>query len=156
MGLEAATIGLIINGIGAGAAVAGGVLEAGAREEASDASIRAERARQRQARLEETQRRRQLIRSAIVSRATALSNVTSSTGSAEGSAFGGVASSYGSQYAANVGNTNQSAAIRDDIFDANAAYSTASADAQNYGSVGQFGKDLFNSSEKLSKLFSSY
>jgi len=154
MGLEAATIGLIISGIGAGTAVYGQVQAAEQKDVASEASQKAEAARKRQAELEEAQRRRQLIRQAIIARSTALSNATAQ-GAGGGSGFFGTATSYGSQFASNIGNLNQSSAIRDDIFAANATYSQASASAQNYGALAEAGGDIFASSEKLGKLFTN-
>lgn len=154
MGIDPVTLTLALSATGLATSVGGKVLEAQATSEASDASKRAEAARLRQAQLEEAQRRRQVLRQAIIARSTSLSTATAQ-GAADSSAFAGVASSYGTQLAGNVGNINQSAAIRDDIFAANSDYADASAAARNYGAVGDLGKDIFASSEKLGKLFGS-
>lgn len=155
MGFDPVTLGLIISGVGTATAVGGKVMEARASSEASDASKAAEAARLRQSQLEESQRRRQLLRQAIIAQATSLSTATAQ-GAQGGSSLAGIESSYGTQFATNVGNLNQSTAIRNDIFESNSAYADASAEAKDYGAVGQVGADIFASSEKLGKLFGSY
>lgn len=154
MGFDPVTIGLIISSVGLATNVAGTVAASEAKDDAAAASQKAEAARKRQAQLEEQQRRRQLIRQAIIARSTALSGATAQ-GAGGGSGLAGAESSYASQFATNIGNVNQSAAIRDDIFAANADYAQSSAMASNYGGIAEFGGDLFQSSDKLGKLFAT-
>ena len=145
-------IALVAQVIGAAATVGGTAYGAVQTSQASAASKKAEQLRKRQMELELSQKRRAAIRQFQQQRANAAANIQGATGSLEGSAFGGAVGGYTSTLGTQLGEYSQAGAIGSGIFDANAAYSEASAGASFGSAVSSFGKDLFQSGPAIGRI----
>lgn len=152
----APAIALAAQVIGTVAAVGGTAYAIQQGQQASSASRRAERLRGQQLRLESQRKRRESIRQFQLQRATALSNIAGATGSAlgGGSAVGGLGG-FTSNLGTQLNTIDQATGIGEGIFSANAAYSTASANAQTGSGIADFGKSLFGNSEAIGRIGST-
>lgn len=140
--------------IGTAIAGAGMVQQRSATREASRASRRGEEIRRKQLELENIRTQRAIIRQAQQARALAIS-AASSRGAISSDvlpgAFGQIATQSGAQLLAQSENTQLSR----EMFDANAAFSTAKADAQNAAGMVDFGKSLFGNAERIASVGTS-
>lgn len=146
---------LAVQAIAAVAAVGGTAYSVVKGEEASAASKKAEALRKQQMQLEEMQKRRKTIRDFQLKRATSLSNISGQTGTLDNSATGGSLSALSSGVGSALGELSQAGAIGEGMFDANAAYSEATASAQTGAAIGSFGKDLFQSAPAIGRIGST-
>lgn len=147
----AATIALLTSVVGTATAVAGGIAQNNAQQDATAASKRAEDIRRQQMELENTRRQREILRKSQAARAQAIA--TASTRGALQSdvvpgAIGQIETNTGQALVAQAENT----ALSRGIFDANAEYIQAKSDAATYSAVSDFGKTLFNNSQKIGAL----
>lgn len=124
-------------------------------QEASAASKRAEGLRKQQMQLEQMQKQRKAIRDFQLKRATSLSNISGQTGTLSNSAYGGATSGLSAGLGSSLGELSQAGAIGEGMFEANAAYSEATASQQTGAAIGSFGKDLFNSAPAISRIGST-
>jgi len=145
-------IALALQVAGSVAAVSGTAYGVVQGQEAAKASKDAERLRKKQLRLREQQDRRKVIREAQLSRATSASNIIGQTGTLGGSIFENSAASLSAAIGTDLGGISQAANIGAGIFDANARYSQASANAQAGSGIASFGKDLFSSGPAFGKV----
>lgn len=145
-------IALVAQTVAAVAATAGTGYSIVQGQEAASASKKAEALRKQQLQLEATQKRRAAIRDFQLKRATSISNIQGATGNLEGSAYGGATSALSAGVGTNLGEIGQAETTGLGIFDANAAYSQASANAQAGSQIAQFGKDLFASGPAIGRL----
>lgn len=138
-------IALALQVVGTVAAASGAAYGISQGQEAAEASKEAEQLRKKQLRLESQQKKRAAIREFQLSRATAASNIIGQTGTLGGSIFSNSASALSANLGTELGTIGQATSIGEGIFDANARYSQASANAQAGSSIANFGKDLFGS-----------
>lgn len=123
------TIAALIGGLALSAA--GTAVQYSAAKDASEASQRAEDARQRQLELESSRRRREIIRQSIIARSQAVSTATNQ-GAGDSSVLGGALGGITSNAAYGVAGVNQAESIGRDIFSANRQL----ASAQSFGAIG--------------------
>lgn len=148
-------IAFAIQAIAATTAVAGTAYGIAEGQQAADASKRAEELRKKQLRLKQQEQQRQAIRESQLARANSASNIVGQTGTLEGSIFANVASANSAALGTNLGGINAAANIGLGIFDANAAYAQASANASAGQNIAAFGKDLFNSGPAIGRIGST-
>lgn len=152
----APAIALAVQVIGTIAAVGGTAYSIQQGQKASAASRRAERLRAQQMRLESQRQRREAIRQFQLRRSTALSNIAGATGSAlgGGSAIGGLGG-FASNLGTQLNTIDQATDIGGGIFNANAQYSTASANQQTGSGLANFGGSLFQNADAIGRIGST-
>lgn len=138
--------------IGAVTATAGTAYSAVQGQKAANASKRAEALRKQQMQMEEMQKRRQAIRDFQAKRALAVSNISGATGTLDNSAYGGATSALSADFGFNLGSLQQASNIGEGMFQANSAYSEASANAQAGQQIAGFGKDIFQSAPAAGRI----
>jgi hypothetical protein len=151
---------LLFAGISAAASIGGLALQAAgtavqmdAAKKQTDASVRAERLRERQMNLESMRQRRQAVRNAIKARSVALSSATSQGATGTGSS--GIAGGLGqiaSQGADNVRSVNNAQEIGKGIFDANADYATAGGQMAMGQGLSSLGGALVNNAGQIGQI----
>jgi hypothetical protein len=135
--------------IGTAVATAGSVGQAVYTQQASQASQRAERLRERQMRLDAMKRRRESIRQAQFA-----SSVATARGEAQGvaagsSVIGGAAAQTTGELGRQINYTNQSEDIGTGIFQANADIAGAQGMSSLFGAAGQFGTTVLGNAQKI-------
>ncbi len=137
----AATVGTLIS-------AAGTVGSLYATNEMAAASKEAEALRKKQMELDNRRRINQLVRESQANRARAISAATV-RGALESSALEGGLGSISSQASQNINAQMENYNIGSQLFDVNARYSEAKGMASNFSAAQDFGKTLFNNSEKI-------
>jgi hypothetical protein len=107
------------------------------------ASKKAEKLRQRQMQLEAVRKRREIVREAVVARATALSNATAQ-GANEGSGLQGGYGQITSQETRNKAALSQDVAIGNGIFKANQQYASGGMLSAFGGGIQNLGSAIGN------------
>lgn len=128
-------------GAGLGLQAAGMIQQADASQEASEASKRAETARQKQLELESSRKKREIIRQGILAKAQATSTATAQ-GAQFGSTLPGAAGSIASHSAYGVGGVNESQFLGNQIFQANRDIADAQSDAATGAGLSSLGGAL--------------
>lgn len=146
---------LAVQAIAATAAVGGTAYSVVKGQEASEASKKAEGLRKKQQQLQEMQAQRKTIRDFQLKRATSLSNISGQTGTLDNSAAGGALSALSAGVGSSLGEISQASSISNDMFDANAAYSEATASSAVGSAIGSFGKDLFQAAPAIGRIGST-
>ena len=121
-------------------------------QQAAAASKKAEQLRKRQFQLQQLNDRRKAIRDYQLRRATSVSNIQGATGSLDNSATGGALSALSSTLGTQLGELQQSSNIGNALFNANADYAQASANAQAGAQVAGFGKEVFGSRDEIGRI----
>lgn len=151
---------LLFAGLSAAATVGGLALQAvgtaaqvDAANKQTEASVRAERLRERQANLETMRQRRQAIRDSLRVRAQAISSATAQGASSPGSSGlqGGLAQ-IGNRGAENVLGINQASEIGKGIFNANADYAKAGGQLALGQGLSSLGGALVNNAGTIGKI----
>lgn len=146
-----AALSTIIGAVGLGLGAVGTVTQMIGSAQASEASKRAERIRERQMNLESSRQRRGIIRQALRARSMALT-----TGSDQGAMFGsGLAGGLGqiaSSATGNIQGVNQSAELGTSMFRTNEQITSAQELASFGGGLSSLGSSLFSSSDTLGRI----
>lgn len=137
-------IGLALTAVGVGVSAYSAVKSAEASEDA-------EAARKQQMNLDAARRRRQAIREAQISRATAVSNAAAQ-GASEGSAVQGGVAAISGNAAESIVNTNQNVILGNAIYDANGRRAQAESVGAIGGGLQQFGSMITQNADKIKKL----
>lgn len=151
MGIET-SVALAIGGLILGGA--GTAISYSASQDQAKASERAEAARKKQAALDAERRRREIIRNAQLAQATRATNLTSAgvslDSSASAGAYGQIAGAQGSQ----INDLSQNLALGYQIFDANAAYAQAGAQASLGNSLFSLGSQMIGTAPQGARVIS--
>jgi hypothetical protein len=150
----AATITAVAAVAGAATAAVGTLGTMSAQQDASKASKEAEALRKQQKELYTKRRMNALMRQAAQARAQSIAAATSRGATFSSVAQGGVASIQ-SQAGANILAESENIGIGRSLFDINAQYSEAKAEANMYGQVSDFGKSLFSNSQAIGQIGST-
>lgn len=151
---------LLFAGISAAASLGGMALQAAgtavqmdAAQKQTEASVRAERLREQQMNLETMRQRRQAVRSALRTRAIAISSATNQGASAGGSsALPGGLAQIGNQGQDNVSGIDKGKQIGSGIFRANADYATAGGQAAMGQGLSSLGGALVNNAPTIGSI----
>ena len=138
-----------IAAIGAGVTAASAVGQFVYSRQATAASVRAERLRKKQMRMDAARQRREIIRQSILANSMATARSVAQ-GVGEGSsvlfgAYGQTAGETGRRFNYSVGSEQIGASL----FDANADYATAKGNAATFQSAGQFGNQLMSNAQTI-------
>lgn len=151
----------VATGITTAAAVGGLALSAksyvdqkDAQKDASEASQRAEGIRKEQARVEELRAQRKIFQDAMRARAYAASTAATQGGLNSSGYEGAIDTALGAQ-GAQTSALSQNVLLGSQMFDANAALAEAKGEVATAQGLGDIGKSLFQSSDKIGAIGST-
>lgn len=145
----------IASAVGVASGIAGTALNYVGQKKQHAALEKAERARERQMRLDATRQRRQIIREAIMARSTALSNATAQGAEGGSGVQGGMAQIAG-EAARGLTYTNQSESLGATIFSANREAARGATLSSMGGGLTSLGGSLMDAAPGFGRLSEYY